>query len=148
MIHSVQQPYLSVQSKGTASARGSIEGHANHIGILRCALRRQLQVQAIGALLEPQFHIIAQQGSRPDALTSRCLRQRVNYSQAVSRPSKSYRIQQIAFGREAKVLGFVGSSVGIVKRACCYLRRAFSINSPWASAVNRLSVYAQPCADV
>ena len=35
------------------SMRGIVEDHANHIGVLRCALRRQLQVQAIGALLDP-----------------------------------------------------------------------------------------------
>ena len=105
-------------------------------------------MQAIGALLEPQFLIIPQLGNRPDALTAGCLCERVNYSLTVGWPGKSYRIQHIAFGRKTKIFGFVSRSFGIVKRARCYLRRAFSINSPRASAVNRLSIHVEPCADV
>ena len=61
-----------------------------------------------------------------------------------ARPSESNRVQEIALGRETKILRRVVGCVGAVKRASRDFRGPFAVGPPRPSAVDGLSVYIQP----
>src|ERR1700722_13639729 len=74
--------------------------------------------------------------------------ERVYYSLAIGRPAESDRVEDIAFGREAKVLRSVVRRIGIMKRSGRYFGRTFTIDPPRPSAVDRFSIHTQPGADI
>src|SRR6266496_6190172 len=121
-----------------------IKPHAKRVGVFRGSEVRQNYPEALRTLAKLHLGLAAHQRHRLNAFATQRQREGMNQRFSGARPSESDRVQDIALGRETKILWRVVGCVGVVKRASRDFRGPFAIGPPGASTVDGFSVRVQP----